>query len=43
MQFYVRGNFFVKLMFRLFMQRKLKSGFEKSLANLAALCETPGH
>jgi hypothetical protein len=39
MEFYVRGNFFVKLMFRAFMERKLRAGFEKSLANLAALCE----
>lgn len=39
MQFYVRGNFFVKLAFKTFMQRKLKTGFGKSLANLAALCE----
>ncbi len=39
MQFYVRGNFFLKLIFRLFVERKLKSGFGKSLANLATLCE----
>jgi hypothetical protein len=36
---FVRGNFLVRLMFRAFMQNKLRIGFEKSLANLASLCE----
>ena len=38
-EFYVRGNMLVKLLFKLAMAKKLKLGFEKSLANLAALCE----
>jgi hypothetical protein len=42
MQFLVRGNFVVKLMFKTFREKKLRAGFEKSLANLAALCEQSG-
>lgn len=38
-EMFVRGNFLVRLIFRAFMQNKLRIGFEKSLANLAALCE----
>jgi Protein of unknown function (DUF2652)/Polyketide cyclase / dehydrase and lipid transport len=40
-EFYVRGNPLVKLLFKLAMAKKVKVGFEKSLANLAALCEQP--
>lgn len=39
LQFFVRGNPIVKWVFRLFMERKLRQMFEKSLDNLAALCE----
>jgi hypothetical protein len=39
MQFYVRRNYLVKLVFKAFMEKKLRTGFEKSLANLATLCE----
>ena len=38
-QFFVRGNFLVKLMFKTLMEKKVRAGFEKSLANLGALCE----
>ena len=38
-QFFVRGNVLVKLVFKLAMQKKVKVGFEKSLGNLAVLCE----
>ena len=38
-EFFVRGNFIAKLVFRLLLEKKLRKGFEKSLANLAALCE----
>jgi hypothetical protein len=39
LEFYVRDNLLMRLMFRLLMRRKLKPAFEKSLRNLAALCE----
>lgn len=42
-EFFVRGNPLVRLMFKLLMQRKLKAGFEKSLINLAAVCEGARH
>lgn len=38
-EFFVRGNLLMKLMFKLLMEKKLRAGFERSLANLAALCE----
>jgi hypothetical protein len=41
LEFFVRDNVFMKLMFKLMMERKIKAGFERSLANLAALCEAP--
>ena len=40
-EFYVRGNVLVRLVFRLAMQEKVKAGFEASLLNLARLCEAP--
>jgi uncharacterized membrane protein len=39
LEFFVRGNPIVRLVFKALMERKLRSGFEKSLRNLAALCE----
>ena len=41
-EFYVRNNLLVKWLFRLALAKKLRRGFEQSLANLAALCEKPG-
>jgi uncharacterized protein DUF2652 len=38
-ELYVRDNPIVRLMYRLLMEKKLKPFFEKSIANLAALCE----
>jgi len=38
-QFFVRGNVLVKLMFKTLIEKKVKAGFEKSLANLGVLCE----
>jgi len=39
LEFHVRRNPVVRLVFKVMMERKLRSGFEKSLRNLAALCE----
>lgn len=39
LEFYVRGNVLVRLLFKLAMEKKLKAGFEKSLLNLAGVCE----
>ena len=41
--FFVRGNFIVKLMFSLLMEKKLMTGFERSLANLRTLLEKAPH
>ncbi len=38
-EFFVRGNFFVRLLFKALVERKLRATFGKSLLNLAALCE----
>ena len=38
-EIFVRGNILVKAIFRVLLKRKLKSNFEMSLKNLAALCE----
>jgi hypothetical protein len=38
-EFYVRDNPIVRLIFRALMEKKLKAMFEKSIANLGALCE----
>ncbi|MEP7058575.1 MAG: DUF2652 domain-containing protein [Caldimonas sp.] len=38
LEFFVRRNLIVQLVFKALMQRKLKAGFERSLANLARLC-----
>jgi Protein of unknown function (DUF2652)/Polyketide cyclase / dehydrase and lipid transport len=38
-EFYVRDNLIIRLMFRMLMEKKLKASFERSMANLAALCE----
>jgi hypothetical protein len=38
-EFYVRGNPIVRLIFKAFIEKKLKASFEKSIANLAELCE----
>ena len=38
-QFFVRGNFVIKLMFKTLMEKKVRTGFERSLGNLATLCE----
>ena len=43
LHFFVRDNFFVKLMFSLLMGKKIKTGFERSLANLSALLEKAPH
>lgn len=43
LEFHVRRNPFIRLMFKAMMERKLKAGFEKSLRNLAALCEGVTH
>jgi len=40
LEFYVRNNAIARLVFRMLLERKLKLGFERSLANLAAVCET---
>jgi Protein of unknown function (DUF2652)/Polyketide cyclase / dehydrase and lipid transport len=42
-EFFVQGNVFVKLVFKALMEKKLRAGFTKSLANLAALCEGAAH
>lgn len=34
-----QATFFVKLMFKAFMEKKIRAAFEKSLGHLAALCE----
>ena len=39
LEFFVRRNPIVRLMFKALLERKLRVGFAKSLANLAALCE----
>ena len=39
LEFFVRGNILVRLLFKALLERKLKRAFERSLANLAALCE----
>ena len=36
---YVRGNIVLRIVFKVLLERKLKDGFEKSLRNLARLCE----
>jgi len=38
-EFYVRDNSIVRMIFRVLMEKKLKASFEKSIANLGALCE----
>jgi hypothetical protein len=38
-EFYVRDNAWVRLVFKAFMQRKLADASQKSLRNLASLCE----
>ena len=38
-ELYVRDNLIIRLMFRMLMEKKLKASFERSMANLAALCE----
>jgi hypothetical protein len=38
-EFFVRGNVIVRLVFKALMERKLRTAFAKSLRNLAALCE----
>ena len=38
-ELYVRDNIIIRLMFRMLMEKKLKASFERSMANLAALCE----
>jgi hypothetical protein len=42
LEFYVRGNIVVRLVFKLLMERKLKPAFERSIANLAAVCKRAG-
>ena len=39
LELYVRGNPILQMIFRALMQKKLKAFFEKSIANLAELCE----
>ena len=38
-ELFVRDNLIIRMMFRMLMEKKLKAFFEKSIANLAALCE----
>jgi hypothetical protein len=39
LEFFVRRNLIVRLVFKAMLERKLRTAFEKSLRNLAALCE----
>ena len=39
--FFVRNNLLIRMMFKALMEKKMKAAFEKSLVNLAAVCE-PG-
>ena len=39
LEFFVRGSLLMRLMFKALLERRLKAGFERSLANLARLCE----
>jgi len=38
-ELFVRDNPIIRLIFRVLMEKKLKAFFEKSIANLGALCE----
>lgn len=38
-EFFVRDNLIVRLMYKMLMEKKLKASFQKSIANLATVCE----